>query len=72
MPTRKISDREKLTLFARSASDTELDEAFEILAIERRVRAAGKKPTTTRTRTAAKKPADPSASGSAGSPPSDQ
>lgn len=56
MPTRKISERERLTMYARSASDDELDEALEILTVERRVRNA-KKPTTNpkpRTRPVAK------------------
>lgn len=68
MPTRKVSERERLTMYARQATDAELDTAFEILSIERRVRAAGKsKPvngTGTAKKSASKKPA--SAPGVAG------
>lgn len=55
MPTRKVSEREKLTIFARTATDEELDQAFEILSIERRIRTGakakvGQKPARTRNR----------------------
>lgn len=50
MPTRKITERERLTIFARTASDDELAQALEILTVESRVRGrAGKQ-------TASKKP----------------
>lgn len=55
MPTRKISERERLTIYARTATDEQLDEAIEILAIEARIR-KGKKPTASPKR-ASKKPA---------------
>ena len=42
MPTRKITEREKLTIFARTATDDELAQALEILQVESRVRAASK------------------------------
>lgn len=42
MPTRKISEREKLTTYARTASDDELATALEIFQIESRVRTAAK------------------------------
>lgn len=42
MPTRKISEREKLTTYARTASDDELATALEIFQIETRVRASAK------------------------------
>lgn len=42
MPTRKISEREKLTTYARTASDDELAQALEIFQIESRVRTAAK------------------------------
>jgi hypothetical protein len=51
MPTCKVSEREKLTIFARTATDDELEEAYEIFGIERRVRAANKKPPVNQTRT---------------------
>ena len=38
MPTRKLSEREKLTMFARTATDEQLDQAYEIIDIERRIR----------------------------------
>lgn len=45
MPTRKITERERLTIFARTASDDELAQALEILTVESRVRGrAGKQP----------------------------
>lgn len=44
MPTRKVSDRERLTIFARTASDDELAQALEILQVEARIRKAGAKP----------------------------
>jgi hypothetical protein len=44
MPTRKMSDLEKLLLFAREATDDELQQALDIINIERRIR-AGKRPT---------------------------
>lgn len=56
MPTRKVSEREKLTIFARSASDDELAQALEILQVESRVRAASKRPPTPRTRKPASTP----------------
>lgn len=43
MPTRKVSDRERLTIFARTASDDELDQALEILQVEARIRKAATK-----------------------------
>lgn len=49
MPTRKISEREKLTIFARTASDDELEAALEILRIEASVRKQAKQPTRTTT-----------------------
>lgn len=42
MPTRKVSERERLTLYARQATDDQLTEALEILRIEQRARAASK------------------------------
>lgn len=54
MPTRKISEREKLTMYARSAGDDELDEAIEILSIEKRVRGMKKPVANTRQRNRAK------------------
>lgn len=61
MPTRKISEREKLTIFARTASDDELASALEILQVEQRVRAASKQPTrqTNKRRPAAASPNSP-------------
>lgn len=44
MPTRKITEREKLTIFARTASDDELAQALEILTVESRVRGRAAKP----------------------------
>lgn len=61
MPTRKISEREKLTMWAREASDEALDTALEILSIEKRIR-SGKKPTAntgTRKRTRRETPPGP-------------
>lgn len=57
MPTRKITERERLTLWARQCSDDELAEATEILRIEQRARLASKAKQPTRTRSA--KPAEP-------------
>lgn len=53
MPTRKVSERERLTLYARQATDDQLEEATEILRIEQRARAA------TKPKKAAPKPATP-------------
>lgn len=58
MPTRKISERERLTLYARQATDEQLEEALEILRIEVRARAASKPRTAAASKKAAsKKPA---------------
>ena len=56
MPSRKITERERLTLYARTASDDELDQALEILRIEERVRRA-RKPAANKPKPATKKPA---------------
>lgn len=53
MPTRKVSDRERLTIFARTATDDELEAALEILRVEAQVRKATKQPAK---KTATKKP----------------
>ena len=42
MPTRKITERERLTLYARQATDDQLTEALEILNIEVRIRKGSK------------------------------
>lgn len=42
MPTRKISDRERLTLWARGATDDEIAEAEEIIRVEKAARKATK------------------------------
>lgn len=42
MPTRKVTERERLTLYARQATDEQLEEALEILRIEARIRAGQK------------------------------
>ena len=42
MPTRKVSERERLTLYARQATDEQLEEALEIISIERRIRAGSR------------------------------
>ena len=52
MPSRKITERERLTLYARQASDDELDQALEILRIEARIR-AGQKGTANKPKKAA-------------------
>ena len=44
MPTRKVTERERLTIFARTASDDELEQALEILRVEAQVRRATKQP----------------------------
>ena len=54
MPTRKISERERLTLYARQATNEQLEEALEILRIEARVRSGGGRKVA-----AKKKPAAP-------------
>lgn len=63
MPTRKISEREKLTTYARTATDDELATALEIFQIESRVRtaakAAGKKPAANKPAKADKATKDP-------------
>jgi hypothetical protein len=46
-----------LTLWARGASDEAIEEAYEILAIERRVRASAGKPKATNGSGTTKKPA---------------
>ena len=67
MPTRKISEREKLTIFARTATDDELASALEILQVEARVRAASKQPPRKRER--ARK--DPASNARPNDPPQD-
>lgn len=42
MPTRKVSDRERLTVWARTADDTQLDTAEEIIRAEKSARKAVK------------------------------
>lgn len=63
MPSRKISEREKLTTYARTASEDELATALEIFQIESRVRAASKtankKPAGNKATKAEKAPKDP-------------
>lgn len=59
MPTRKISERERLTLYARQASDDELDQALEILRVEQRARAVPKAKPATAKKAASKKAAGP-------------
>lgn len=51
MPTRKVSERERLTMYARQASDDELETALEILRVEQRARTM--KPTARKTEKAA-------------------
>ena len=57
MPTRKVSERERLMTYARSASDDDLEQAFEILSVERRIRTGGKKAGQQTTKRSTKKPA---------------
>ena len=63
MPNRKISEREKLTTYARTATEEELATALEIFQIESRVRAsaktAGKKPAANKPAKAEKAAKDP-------------
>lgn len=63
MPSRKISEREKLTTYARTASEDELAQALEIFQIESRVRTAAKatvkKPAGNKVTKAEKAPKDP-------------
>lgn len=47
---RKVSERERLTMWARNASDDELDQAGEILRIEQRARSTKPKATKTKAR----------------------
>lgn len=56
MPTRKVSERERLTIYARTASDEQLEEALEILNIEIRIRKGGGRKVASK-KAATKKPA---------------
>lgn len=68
MPTRKVTDREKMLLFARGASDQQLDEALEILGVERRFRQANKRPATQPAKQPSKQPAKAAGKGASKSP----
>lgn len=70
MPTRKVSERERLTIYARTATDDQLAEAMEILSIEARIRKGGQKAAPKKAPTK-RKPAESPASSKPGGEVSD-